>query len=189
MSIPSQFMRRMKAIRGKCQGLIILASSLHMTSVAKAIEQEAGCRILIKPFPEGHEHRRARGCLVTVDTATVIAPDQSIPGRDHFLYYRPGKAEADRWAVAHELGHAFLHWPLRERICRIREAPFAPHDGLTSYVIEFTDDEESDANAFACVMAGHRPAPGNRPETIDLANIEFEKKVNAYIRNGYFVPN
>lgn len=163
------------------------AKKLPLASIAKSIEQMKGCQIFIEPFYNGGARVDCDGCLATCEPYIVPDIDEmpskkfAIKIRQHFIFYMPSDdIEVERFRVAHELGHCALHWPLGERANR----KVGGHviDVGEMYLVKFQKEEELEADAFACLLGLHRPAP--RRTTVWEVNDLLFQKIAEYNNKG-----
>ena len=176
---------RLVEVMKRCEPLVKIADSLHLTSIAKALEQEQGCQIFISGCEE--EARIAEVDCFTghCEPFLILRPreDSQKPAFvfvQHFIFYkRHEDSEVERWRVAHELGHCALHWPLKERESRRVSGSLA---GIGKfYLVQYTLEEEAEADAFACLISAHRPAPQRPPVTVDQRVFD---RVKEYTERG-----
>ncbi len=179
-------------IAKKAAGFLRGAEGLHLASIAKSLESKFGCRIFLRPFPDSQNPEDAKACLMTVETGIIVDNGRHPQHRfklleswDHFIFFRPqpDDPEAERWAIAHELGHVMLHWPLCERRERLIYQGDSEHGD--AYMVQFVAEEERDADIFACLIAAHRPKPRARQDCFSLDE-RFAAKVRQYRKRGYF---
>lgn len=170
------------------QPFVEYAKKLQLASIAKSIEQIKGCQIFIEPFYNGGPDTECEGCLATCEPYIVQEIDK-IPSvknavriRQHFIFYKPSPSdiEAERFRIAHELGHCALHWPLGKRKMR-KVSGYITGVG-DMYIIEFLKKEEMEADVFACLLGLHRPAP-KRDFVWEVNNLVFEK-ISEYNEKG-----
>jgi len=182
----------LEAVADRAKDFIRSAESLHLASIAKALESKFGCRIFMRPFPRTDDPGDAAGCLLTCETSIIhdkgeypLHKYELLPSRDHFIFYRvqTDDPEASRWAIGHELGHVLLHWPLGKRQHKLIWA--GSSENRDGYMVEYGKSEESEADAFACLIAAHRPKPIGRKSRFVLDEAFFEK-VKHYRKRGYF---
>lgn len=150
----------LNSVAERCKDVVQLAESMHLASIAKAIEYKRPCQI----FMEGFEKKlfKELPCF----TANV-EPFMAFKMKDHkeflfiqhFIFYkRDEDPSVERLRIAHELGHCALHWPLvGDRINR-RICGDLPEVGRC-YILDFNEKEEKEADAFACLLGVHRPKP------------------------------
>ena len=165
--------------------LIKAADSLHLTSVAKAIEHQRPCQIFMEPFGEDSRVGECKDFTGTVEPFLAFVPKEGEQKEllflQHFIFYRGDKdPEIERFRVARQLGHCALHWPLGDRRTR-RLFGVLPEIGRF-YMIAFTKKEESEADAFACLLRAHRPKP-ERPSTVEI-NDEVYRAIDTCAQKG-----
>ncbi|MHC4476934.1 MAG: hypothetical protein ACYTEL_14910 [Planctomycetota bacterium] len=173
------------------------AESLHLSSIAKSIEHERGCQIFIEPFDEREPTGQVTGCLATCEPCIVrevgrppLKEFKILKIQHHFIFYRPfpENIEVERFRIAHELGHCALHWPLGPRADRLFKGSY--HGINDMYMVGYIREEEEEADAFACLLTAHRPAPTTvdraappRSTTLEL-NESIYRKIEEYERLG-----
>lgn len=162
------------------------ADSLHLSSIAKAIEYQRGCQIFIEPFDEKGPDAECTGCLATCEPCIIrdvgkppLKEFKCLNIRHHFIFYRPcpEDIEIEKFRIAHELGHCALHWPLGPREDRLFKGSYND-----LYMVRFLKSEEEEADAFACLLTAHRPTPP-RSITLEINDFLFEK-ITSYESKG-----
>ena len=141
------------------QRLIDSARWLHLSGIAKSIEQEEGCQIFIAPFDNAGPNIKCTCCVATCESCIRPSLKESgiIQINHHVVFYRPHPEdiEAERLGVAHGLAHCVLHWPLGPRRDRLVKGNF---NGVDMYLVRFLEEEEAEADALACLLTAYRPA-------------------------------
>lgn len=141
-------------------------STLHLTSIAKAIESATldTRKIIFRPKPKtDFEDGKPIGIMLTQEyRAFFVGAQGEKTIYEHLLYYPiPDDSPEDRlktrFLVAHELGHILIHASKytddNSRIYR----PIDSAPGL--YAIDYTDEEESAADIFAAILCDQREQP------------------------------
>ena len=175
----------LKRIAKELQYYATATKSLHLTSIAKAIEQKRGCQIFIEPLLDEAPYAECDGYVANCEPYILLDTHSGIPRKhelvQHFIFYRSDPdVEVEQFRVAHELGHCAIHWPLKQRKENRR---FMQIPGIgRGYVVEFTKEEEQEADAFACVLGYHAP-PVTR-EYFMAINEGVLKKVGEYKSKG-----
>ena len=148
---------------GQLNGLAAI-SSLHLTSVAKAIEHSADERIKIifRPMAAETLGKWAPAVLLT-QRLEVTGPGIERPflAYEHFIYHlrEDERSVATRFHVAHELGHILLHKPYTDDSEDARY--YIPLEGTATdmYGVEYRPEEEMEADLFAAILHHQRPGP------------------------------
>lgn len=175
-----------REIASKSINILNVSSRLHLTNIAKAIEQSRRCQIFIMPL-QGEDDRVAEceGFTATVEPTLMFSNQaHEANGFDylhHFIFYRPDmNPKIEQYRIAHELGHCVLHWPLEEREDR------KVSDRLTGignfYFIQYKKIEEEQADAFACIVCAHQQIP-KKPVSFQ-ADKNVEKLLQYYAKKN-----
>lgn len=190
MAIQKEVFKRVLSV---AQEFVANAQSIHLASIAKSIEQMAGCQIFIEPFRDNGPGGDCIACLATCEPYIVWDLTQSslkeraFRIRHHFIFYKPcpEDIEAERFRIAHELGHCALHWPLGPRRNRLVKGQIPGVGKMKMYMISFLKEEEMEADAFACLLTAHRlpPKRGTLPEVND----DLLKKVKEFEDRDFLV--
>ncbi len=177
----------LKAVMQKCQPLVAVADSLQLASVAKAIEQQRPCQIFMQPFSEEDARVANSDCFTAHCEPFFIYPRAEKLGKpdlefvQHFIFYKSSRdTQVERWRIAHELGHSALHWPVEDRESRSVSRTL-PGIGR-SFLVRYTEQEEAEADAFACLLSVHRPGPPERSPVV--VNQEVFAKLAEYASKG-----
>jgi len=145
------------------------------------------------PFPKNAKPpAKLGGILMTCETCILVDRGhypmhqyEVIPWRDHFIFYRRAgrDREAERWCIAHELGHCILHFPVAGRKHEVVRwtVTSKQRDG---YMSEYDKKDEREADAFACLLTAHRPQPRGRKKKFALDD-DFYSKVAEYVDRGF----
>ena len=152
-------------IQKRAEHLIEDAKSLHLSNIAKSIEQQEGCQIFMVPLDEAASELKSTRWVatcqsyirITRDTAdTSSKKSEIVPICHHFIFYKtcPEDIEVERLRVAHCLAHCALHWPLGPRKKRLVNASF---QGVDVYMVRFLPAEEEEANALASLLTAYQP--------------------------------
>jgi len=158
MAIPEEASRRVADVGRR---LIEAATSSHLASIAKAIEQQEGCQIFIIPL-DNAANVKCRCCVATCESYIALGSARAsskrcemTPINHHFIFYKPHPKdiEVERLRVAHGLAHCALHWPLGPRQKRLIRASL---HGVDVYLVRFLGEEEEEADALACTLTAYR---------------------------------
>lgn len=187
MAIQKEVLKRVLSV---AQQFVTNAQSVHLASIVKSIEQMKGCQIFIETF-DNEPSGDCIACLATCEPYIVwdltqsSSKERAIRIRHHFIFYKPclEDIEAERFRVAHELGHCALHWPLGPRTDRLVKGQI-PGVG-EMYMISFLKEEEMEADAFACLLTTLR-LPPKRGALLEV-NDDLLKKVKEFEERGFIV--
>lgn len=137
-------------------------SSLHLTSIAKAIEHSNRkiCKIVFHKLTGKGLDSKGHAMLLTQELSARSEFDQTNAKLyEHFIFYdtRDIKPMHVRFAIAHELGHVFLHNPMnRDKSTRYP----VPIEGCESlFAIKYQSVDEIGADIFATIMCEQRKIP------------------------------
>ncbi len=142
--------------------------NLHLTSIAKIVEQHDGnqTKVTFRPVPEGTLGKMRSGALAT-QVHRIPVPGSKKPMRIWeyvILYYESEPTLKKRFCIAHELGHIMLHSRLLKNGTRRVTIPLGAEFGAQRVVHlnDFTAEEELEADLFAAVLTEQRPPPAGR---------------------------
>jgi len=175
------------SVAEKCKSIFAIVKPLDLVAnVARAIEQEKSCQIIIMPLSE--EDQRVAGCEGFTATCepelklgNTLLRSKDDPFRQHFVFFRPEHAsELERFRVGHELGHCALHWPLTNSENRKIWGELGNIGKF--YLVRFTRSEEEEADAFACLLGACQPKRVRRFRVDIDGAIE---KVQEYMKQGF----
>lgn len=127
------------------------------SDVVQAIEMRhtSRIRVIYRPSPASFFGDSLFSVALHQDVAVAVHGARGSFGmREVFLYY-PVDCEPlkTRFAIAHELGHLFLHWGRGEPSCVSLGATASE-----IYLQEFNSTQEMEADTFACILCEQRPA-------------------------------
>ena len=153
MDIQSQALQRVLAIG---QDVARNAIGLHFADIAKAIEQKRGCQIFIQFIGAGQETGGYDGFTANVELYLASHGEKTDENQyefiQHFIYCKQNDdQEVERFHLGRALGHCLLHWPLGPRKSR-RIYASLPKLGRF-YLVDYTNDEEKEADFFSCFLA------------------------------------
>jgi len=154
---------------------------MDLASIAKAIEYKRPCQIFI----EGFEKKLFKECQrftanVEPFMAFKLKDSKEFIFVQHFIFYeRDEDKRIERFHIAHELGHCALHSLLEDRVNRRVWGELSEIGRC--YIVDCTDEEEKEADAFACFLDIYRPKPirdesVNVNENVHRVIEEFNKK-------------
>jgi hypothetical protein len=175
-----------KRIEAKYLEVIEIAESLHLASVAKAIELQRGCQIFIAPVQEEIEISNYQSFTANCEPFTILQKEEQDKWDNvfiqHFVYYRTNEdSEIERFYIAHELAHLAIHWPLRESASKRKV--YTPLPGIGRFfLVLHNKEEDEEADAFAILLGINRPKP-KRPEKTNIISLVM-KKANWYAKKG-----
>lgn len=161
MTAEKSFLECVKVVLGrlnKLQG----HSSLHLTSIAKAIEHNNRkiTKIIFHELVGKGLDKKGHAMLLTQKLSTKSEFDQINANLyEHFIFYdtkdiRPIQV---RFAIAHELGHILLQNPMNiDKIDR-RRVPIEGCDSL--FAVKYKPEDEIEADIFATIMCEQREIP------------------------------
>ena len=167
------------------------AEPLQLSSIAKSIETKQKCQIFIQPW-ETKPPGEIASCVATCEVCVIRDREEAplkrfsiLPSRHHFIFYTPctKDAEKERGQIAHELGHCALHWPLNERAKRLVWGIDPEQEQADVYFVEYSKQEEEEADAFACLLTANRPKPTGRPSNAIFGPRVLEKATE-YAQKG-----
>lgn len=147
MSIPRKLLEE---IATNCKSLAAQAKHTHLANIAMYIALEKGCQIFIEPLQKNIKDfvSFTANCEINVTQIDSTTGQEINAGSSvqHFIFYKPENKdiETELARVAHELGHCLLHWPLDDPKKKIAR------EGVI-YLVEFTNREEEEADAFMCL--------------------------------------
>lgn len=141
---------------------------LHLTSIAKAIEKDSDYRYRVILHQVSKDLLGELYPAVLVNQELLVhehGVDEPIVIDENLILYADDlPPEHARFAVAHELGHAYLHQPHEHQ----KEGDYfyvdLP-DGTAArqyFAILFKPDQEMQADLFAAILTEQRPAPTGR---------------------------
>jgi len=141
-------------------------SRFHLASVAKAIEQALGSQLKITFREVSSECLGKLGPAVLINQelqVELISGTKQMKLMEHIICYsEQSESLATRFYVAHELGHIALHQNcIRDDNHRCELPNCIPDIGKHLYCIEFSDEEEMEADLFASILVEQRPYPDN----------------------------
>lgn len=145
-------------IANKSLSLVMGEKVLLFDRLAKGIADSTGRQIHIQPIvPDlGVESR-----MLTAEEGESkslllkwLGKGPKVTMQRHFIFYKPcpGDIEIEMFRIAHELGHCALHWPLDPAKRKLDHSGKIPEAGANVYAVEFSEKEENEADAFACLV-------------------------------------
>ena len=153
----SDFSTRVQGHLNKLEKL----QALHLTSIAKAIEVtlKENIKIIFRGEPEGVDGEDFTGVTMSQE-CRVFRPGCAKAARltEHFIYYSESRNPRDiRFYVAHELGHILMHYSVEVR--DREQIGIEGHDEANFFILNFTEEEEAEADLFAAILLEQRPIP------------------------------
>jgi len=139
-------------------------SSLHLTSVAKAIEQKAGeiIKIVFRPVARERMGRFPTVLLTQRLGVTGAGAPEGFFVYEHFIYYpkeAPEQLRRTRFSIAHELGHILMHAPYLPTYAGQRVYRRVPRTKRDMYSVKYAEDAEVEADLFAAILCQQYPPP------------------------------
>ena len=163
--IPKKIINQVKK---KTLELFSTLQNFEFLGMTAAIEKMRGCSIEIKKKPT-----YATTCLMTCDEYVLLTKQKEMSiesamlTRRHFIFCRERKLrEYEAFTIAHELGHIYLHWPLKENAELYYQEIL--NNKYDTYLVKFNLTEEREADVFGCILTSHLfPSGENVPQHID----------------------
>lgn len=172
--------------RKDCQRLIDQLRTMPMSSIVNAIEQTKACQIFIKPI---ERPEIPNTCLATCNISILAGKEvgeQKLVKRKfrhHFIHYKKSNnKELERIRVAHECGHCYSAWPLKEK--RKMYTAIIPKVNIELYLLKFELVDEQYADAFASIMANYPFSPSEGYPDV-VINRKLLDKIEEYSTKGY----
>ncbi len=141
----------------RCEELALEMEKLYVASVPLAIKYRTGHAIEIKPSTS--KGFQIQSALMSSEE-TIAVNSMVIHSIRHFIFFNPErKAKFIKYALFHELGHCFLHWPLS----RARQGRIV--FGNTSenvYLIKYNRNEEIEADVFSAYFLAYYESGGGQ---------------------------
>ena len=137
-------------------------SSLHLTSIAKAIEHNNKkiCKIVFHKLTGKGLEAKGHAMLLTQELSARSEFDQTNAKLyEHFIFYDTKDVENIhvRFAIAHELGHIFLQNPMERDKADRNPVPIEGCESL--FAIKYRPEDEIEADIFATIMCEQRKIP------------------------------
>jgi len=151
-------------------------ASLHLTSIAKAIElYNFKINKIVFQELKGKGLIHGPGILLTQELEMVGYDNQEFTTFDHFIFYDTTKAEdfKIRFTIAHELGHVFLHNPMDKAEDERIFMPLKGYEHL--FAVEYSPDDEVEADIFALIMCEQRKVFRQNQDSFRFPCVNFVK--------------
>jgi len=156
-SIPKNIISQVKK---KTIELFKILRDFEFLGTTAAIEKIKGCHVeIIK------KSTYATTCLMTCDEYVLLTKekemsiDSAMLTRRHFIFCKELKnREYEAFTMAHELGHIFLHWPLKENAELYYQEIL--NNKYDTYLVKFNLMEEREADVFGCILTSPRTSVG-----------------------------
>lgn len=137
-------------------------STLHLTSIAKAIEHHNKriCKIVFHKLIGKGLDAKGHAMLLTQELNARCEFDQTNAKLyEHFIFYDTKGIETIhvRFAIAHELGHIFLQNPMNRDNADRYPVPIEGCESL--FAIKYEPEDEIEADIFATIMCEQRKIP------------------------------
>lgn len=138
--------------------------SLHLTSIAKAIEQEAQetIKVIFRPVPPDKLGKFPTVLLTQQLEATGAGAPNGFTIFEHFVFYpqeSPDQLLKTRFSIAHELGHILMHAPYLPRYIKRRKYDKIEGTNGGLYSVAYNDEDEIRADLFAAILCHQYPPP------------------------------
>ncbi len=180
----------------RLQGL----EDFSLASISKAIEisSKNKIKIILRGQPDFKVSSSFRGAMLTQELkARMVGCDRPVKVYEHFVYFTDKLKPSERhFAIAHELGHVYLHHSQKRRkkdFVEIKIPKSIRPQNTSFFVINFLDSDEMEADMFAAILAEQTP-PTVRPDrfVMPCARLLNKLKRKKYIHSklsGYISNN